>query len=242
MFETYIATQLAPACSGRTEAARGGERQFREALPLIKDVLDLLCRQNCLPGVDEAEFRSLAFGKLIENDYDVLRRFSGKSTLRTFLLVVLQRALLDHRARQWGTWRPSIEAKRLGPVAVRLEQLISCEGMTAEQAIDVLRSRDRVDESAEKLRALASELPPRPHVHADVRATVSGLFAEERLILKLRYVDGLTISQIARLLRTDAGRLYRRVERILAQVREQLRERGIDREFARLLPEALRPV
>jgi RNA polymerase sigma factor (sigma-70 family) len=256
-----------------SDSAPAGERQFIEALPLINSIIDRLCRQNCLPGGDRDEFRSIAMLKLIENDYEVLRRFRGTSTLRTYLLVVLQRVLLDHRTRQWGKWRPSTEARRRGAVAIRLEQLISRDGMALEEALANLRTNHGVHESPETLRAIASQLPTRyrvrlepedslvdavdgqplpdavieqgdnracaTSVRAALRATVTALPAEDRLILKLRFADGLQIVEIARLLRIDARPLYRRVERILGQLRAQLREQGIDREAARQLLDSL---
>jgi RNA polymerase sigma factor (sigma-70 family) len=276
MVDTCNGEHVAPLPGAfEPEPAQSGERQFIEALPLITSLIDLLCRQHYLPGGDDDEFRSLAMFKLIENDYEVLRRFRGDSRLRTYLLVVLQRVLLDHRVRQWGKWRPSVEARRRGSIAVRLEQLTSRDGMSVEEAIVSLQTNDRVEESAETLRELAAHLPVRRRVRLEpeealatvidshplpdaiaaradddvqsarvrgaLRATLNALPPQERLILKLRYVDGLSIVQIARLLQIDARPLYRRVERILSQVRRQMHERGVDDRAARQLFAAAGP-
>ncbi|MGH8186413.1 MAG: hypothetical protein ACREUC_07605, partial [Steroidobacteraceae bacterium] len=77
----------------------------------------------------------MAFLKLIEHDYAVLRRFEGASSLRTYLTVVLHRVLLDQRNREWGRWRPSAAAYRNGPLAVRLERLVTRDGLTPAEAI-----------------------------------------------------------------------------------------------------------
>ena len=69
----------------------------------------------------------------------MLRRFEGRSSLTTYITVVVQRLFLDRRNRLWGKWRPSAEARRLGPTAVLLERLVSRDGWSAEQALETLR-------------------------------------------------------------------------------------------------------
>ena len=274
MSETHMAVPATAPTPPLHGEGTSGEQRFVEALPLINSVIDLICRRKCLPDGDDDEFRSVSMMKLIENDYEVLRRFAGRSSLRTYLMIVLQRVLLDYRVREWGKWRPSVEARRCGPLAVRLEQLTVRDGMTVDEAIVSLRTNHRVAESADTLRAIAARLPirfrtrmestdalanaidrgPQPDaiveraesragaasMRAALRAALSSLPASDRVILKLRYVDGLAIVEIARLLQTDARPLYRRVERILSSLRERLREHGVDREFARDLLEGLR--
>src|SRR4029453_14108130 len=44
--------------------------------------------------------------RLVEDDYDVLRRFQARSSLPTYVTVVIQRLFLDYRNRLWGKWRP----------------------------------------------------------------------------------------------------------------------------------------
>lgn len=274
MSETHMAVPATAPIPPLHGEGTSGEERFVEALPLINSVIDLICRRKCLPDGDDDEFRSVSMMKLIENDYEVLRRFAGRSSLRTYLMIVLQRVLLDYRVREWGKWRPSVEAKRCGPLAVRLEQLTVRDGMTVDEAIVSLRTNHRVAESADTLRAIAARLPirfrtrmestdvlanaidrgPQPDaiveraesragaasMRAALRSALSSLPASDRVILKLRYVDGLAIVEIARLLQTDARPLYRRVERILSSLRERLREHGVDRESARDLLEGLR--
>jgi RNA polymerase sigma factor (sigma-70 family) len=104
-------------------------------LPLIEAVVAEVARRQRVRGDQLDEFRSLAFLKLIEHDYAVLRRFEGASSLRTYLTVVLHRVLLDQRNREWGRWRPSAAAYRNGPLAVRLERLVTRDGLTLAEAI-----------------------------------------------------------------------------------------------------------
>ncbi len=51
--------------------------------------------------------------------------------------------------------------------------------------------------------------------------------AQERLILKMRFEDGLTIAAIAAALRLDSRKLYSRIERLHARLRTALMSRGI---------------
>jgi hypothetical protein len=107
-------------------------------LPLVESVVSDVARRQRVRGDELAEFRSLAYLKLIDHDYEALRRFRGHSSLRTYLTVVLQRVLLDHRNRQWGRWRPSAGAQRLGSAAVQLERLVTRDGLTPQEAVAAL--------------------------------------------------------------------------------------------------------
>jgi hypothetical protein len=53
--------------------------------------------------------------KLIENDYRILRSFEGLASLGTYLTTVIARLFLDFQIHEWGRWRPSAAATRLGP-------------------------------------------------------------------------------------------------------------------------------
>src|SRR5699024_217877 len=128
------------------------EDLFLAHLEPIEATIGLICRKNRLRAEDADEFRSQAFIKLIENDYEVLRRFEQRSSLRTYLTVVLQRVYLDFRNGQWGKWRPSAEARRRGATAVALERLVVRDGLMLEEAIQVLVISQGVTESPTMLR------------------------------------------------------------------------------------------
>lgn len=138
-----------------------GERLFVDHQEAIEGAIRLIVRRNHLAEADAEEFASRARLKLVENDYEVLRRFQKRSSLTTFLFVVLQRVLIDYRVSNGGRWRPSAEARRLGPVAIRLEELVSRDGLSLDQAIEMLRTDHRIDERPAVLRGIAEQLPPR---------------------------------------------------------------------------------
>ena len=111
---------------------------------------------------DEAEeFAADARLHLIKNDYAVLRAFGERSSFRTYVIAVLSHLFLDWRNARWGKWRPSAEAKRLGPVAVRLETLTARDRLSFEEACETLRSNYGVTNSRAELDAMAIRFPQR---------------------------------------------------------------------------------
>ena len=61
-----------------------------------------VARRHRLPDHEADDLRSAVHLKFIENDYEVLRRFEGRSTLATYLTSIVTRQLLDNRNAEWG--------------------------------------------------------------------------------------------------------------------------------------------
>jgi RNA polymerase sigma factor (sigma-70 family) len=138
---------------------------FLASQGLIDQIVRFTCRRHRLQPPECDDLLSIVRIKLIENDYDILRKFEQRSSLRTFLTVVIQRAYLDYRNTTWGKWRPSAEARRLDPLAVRLEQLIVRDGLSFDEAAEVLVRHDPEGPSRDQLWALAERLPHRVRRH-----------------------------------------------------------------------------
>ena len=238
----------------------GTEQTYEHHVELIDSVITLICRRRHLSASDAADFRQEAHLKLLEQG--TLEKYEGRSSMKTFLLVVLLRAYKDFRIRQWGKWRPSVEAQRNGPVAIALERLIVRDGFTFEEALETLRTNHGVMNGRAELEALAARLPlrvvrkpqtddvlvavpsgsPSPdaevsRVEVQVRATaaseallaaVRDLAPDDRLIIMLRYFDGVPIVKIAGLLQIEAKPLYRRIEQLLSGLRRALQAKGVD--------------
>jgi RNA polymerase sigma factor for flagellar operon FliA len=137
------------------------EEQFLEQLSLIERVVASICRRNSCFGDDADEFDSWVKERMIETEYKVFRQFSGKSSLKTYLTVVIHNLFRDFRIKQWGKWRPSAKAKRMGKVAVQLECLLSRDGHSFAEATAILRERFEVEENDSELESLVGELPVR---------------------------------------------------------------------------------
>jgi RNA polymerase sigma factor (sigma-70 family) len=141
--------------------ASEAERFFLQHLPTIERIVAFVCRRNRISGAEADDVRSLVQLKLIENNYEALRRFRGQSSLRTYLTVVIQRRFLDYRISEWGKWRPSAEARRLGALAIELERLTSRDGLSRDEAIESLATRSGEPASREELLETYRRLPER---------------------------------------------------------------------------------
>ena len=186
------------------------EALFLANLPLIDAIVDQVCRRHHLAAVEADDFASEVRLHFIERHYEPLRRFEGRSSLRTYLTVVVQHLFLDYRNRQWGKWRPSAEAKRRGPLAILLERLVARDGWTFEQAVETLRTNHRV-EVDETLRALYEKLTQRP----PARQFVAESEADD--------VEGGAAPADANVLRAEHDFLAKRVQTALERVRQTLK-------------------
>lgn len=259
------------------DSAGGSDAEIRAAELLLLANLDavdravaFVARRFLLPKHEADDLAGAVRLRLVENGYEILRRFEGRSSLPTYLAVVVHRIFVDERNRRWGRWRPSAEARRRGGVTMELEALRNREGMTFEEAFQRLRGSDATAEAREELRVLWARLPalPRPREVGDEelrerpsdrpgaderivardegalaletrRALASALASLEpgdRLVLRLRFEEGLRVSEIARVQGLDQRRLYRRIESALALLRRTLEREGIGgRDVAALL-------
>lgn len=253
-----------PGNAASAEARSRAEQLFLSQLPHIERLISFICRRNQIAGHDAADFSSVVYLKLIEDDYRVLRMFQGSSRLTTYLTVVIQRILLDQRTEAWGKWRASAEAKRHGLAGVELEQLMIREGRPFEEAYAVV-CRDQGPVSREDLLALSARLSPRKsrpvetgldeasslvgmdalaierqvnaqegeeaaHRAAQIISSVlAGVNAEDRLILRMRFRDNVTVADIARALHLEPKPLYKRIDRLLRNLRTALDAAALDR-------------
>jgi RNA polymerase sigma factor (sigma-70 family) len=174
-----------PASSHTTSGGQGTDPSVAESsvndddlylssLPVIDDITGQVCRRHRLSATDAEDFGSDVRAHFYDRHCEALRRFEGRSSLATYLTVAIQRLFLDYRNRTWGRWRPSAEAKRLGPTAMLLEQLIIRDGWNVQQAAELLRVNHGIAIDAQ-LSALCNGLTRR----TVVREVVSDLEVAE---------------------------------------------------------------
>lgn len=239
--------------------------------PLIEEVIGFVCRRRGLRGEHAEDFAGHVRLKLVESDYEVLRKFQGRSSLKTYLAVVIERLALDYQAARWGKWRPSAAAKRGGPAAVRLEQLTVRDGLPLPEGLAVVAREFGADADVSALERLAAHFPIRTRRHflgeellenmaadspdaeallvreeeqarfgrvaARLRELMSELDPQQRLILQMRFEQGASVADIARLLALDQKRLYRTIDQALAGLRRLLEAEGLSAEgFAGMPP------
>ena len=233
--------------------AHTAEETFLEHLPGIERLIALTTRRFRLSTADSEDFASAVRLRLIDNNYEILRKFRGQSSLQTFLAVVVTRCCLDYCRARDGRWRPSVRARRLGPAAMALERLMVRFGLTFADARQSLATSntyspgqlESLGERAVSLRPRAVEgvdpdtLPAKPEpdlvvgvaerrrIAVAVREALATLDVSDRRLLYWRYRVGLTVTQIAHREGLERKRLYRRVERVLHQLRLELARLGI---------------
>ena len=141
-------------------------------LELIERTIAYACRRYRLDENDCEEFGAIVKLKLVENDYAILRAYEARSSLATFISIVVQRMALDYRIHNWGKWHPSAEASRLGALAIDLDRLLHRDGRSLEEAF-VLLSPKHQGLTSEVLKKIADRLPERAPRRRDVEVTES---------------------------------------------------------------------
>ena len=136
------------------------EEVFLANLELIDRFARSACRRLRMEPADAEDFTSALKLRLIEDDYAILRKFEERSSLSTFLHIVVQRFSLDYRNREWGRWRPSAEAQRQGEIGVLFERCRDRDEMTTQEACDSVRQRHPHVDANEVLK-IAAMLPQR---------------------------------------------------------------------------------
>lgn len=188
---------------------------FEANFPLIQEVLGKACGLRRLPPDEREDFTSYALLRLIQNDYGVFRQFTGRCSLKTYLVTVVHRMFLDYRNQQWGKWRPSVRARRLGDTAVRLETLIARDGLSPDEAIESLAGQNGGLDRAELAR-LANLLRPRFRRRMEGGEQLSALVSEERADRRVRERERRAAArQVQAALRQALGALSREERLIL---------------------------
>lgn len=238
---------------------------FLQNLAAIERICAFVCRRNHLLGDDAAEFTQEVEFRLLAEDYAIVRKFEGRSSFTTYLTTVIQRLFHQYRIEQWGKWRPSAEAKRLGHKAITLERLVTRDGLTFHEAVETLITRANSPYTEAELEAIYLRLParqPRPILVSDeatpesaaavaaeadhraeagdrekaARSTcavidrlLSGFPPVDRLILRMRFCEACKVPDIARRLKIDQKKLYKRFEKLCAYMRKELERSGVGR-------------
>jgi RNA polymerase sigma factor (sigma-70 family) len=170
-----------------------------ENLALIERAVGFACRRYRFDDTDAEDFKSIVHVKLVEDDYAALRTYEQRSKFSTWISMVVQRMALDLRIAAWGKWHASAEAKRLGPEAVELEQLVYRDGHTLEAAFTVVMSNHQL--TREALQAIADRLPAREPRRRQVefekaKLVATSAAADDALLEKDRQHVSMRLSKI----------------------------------------------
>lgn len=179
-----------------------------ESLPIVEQAVRVVSLRNRLRPADAEDLASEVKLALVAHDYRALGQFQGRSSLKTYLVTLIQRMLIDRQRRVTGKWRPSAQAERLGPVAVRLELLLRRAELSLGEAIVRLREEIVVTESDDEIAAMAARIPPRfrarPIADGDavVMAVAAGATANPEVTIASQNFARAVSSRLAEALRT----------------------------------------
>jgi len=137
------------------------DQLFLSNLALIEKLASLIARRHHASVEEAVEFASELKLKLLEDDYAVLRKFKGTSSLKTYLTTVTANAFLDFRNGRWGKWRGSAAARGLGAGGIRVGGLLFKDGLSFDEACEILRTNLKVSESRRELEEIWKRLPPK---------------------------------------------------------------------------------
>ena len=187
------------------------QRLLIDHLDLVTQISLAAARRRHMSPAEQDEFVAVVRLRLVEDDHAILRKFQHRSSLWTYLATVIERISLDYCAETWGRWRPSRYAERRGPSAVALERLVTRDGHTIEEAIEIVRTRHRDPRSHAELHRLWNELPAR-----QIKTTV-----DERAAAELASPDtaDATVEELTR--QEDIERLKRALEAAFADMPAQ---------------------
>lgn len=147
-----MTTEIAPAVSLA--------KMFEDNLPLIERVIAYVVRTGGLVDAEAEDFASAARLALMANEFAVLARFDGRAALATYLVVVVKRLLFEYRDHQFGRWRSSAEAKRMGDAAVLLEKLLVRDRRPFHEAAQIVRE-SHADVSESQMEEMVKRFPRR---------------------------------------------------------------------------------
>jgi len=153
---------------------------------------------------------------LRKDDFRRLAGYSetGRGAFTTWLVAVVRRLCVDEHRQRFGRAHPD------GPTREQIDRrnladLTACESAPLEFLESALVAPDSALHASER--------------NAALHAALLRLEVPDRLLLRLRYEDGLKVNEIARLLGEPSQfKIYRRLDQILAGLRRDLELVGIN--------------
>ncbi len=122
---------------------RDYRRLLVDNLPRLRQLVQRTCARRAL--LHEADdVLSAVTIKLLERDCAAMRQYDGRGSFCGFLARIVDRFVLDYQTHEWGKWRPSAEARRLGRAAVLLDRMVSRDGVPAAEATAMVAAHLRL--------------------------------------------------------------------------------------------------
>jgi len=154
---------------------------------------------------------------LCRDNYKRLRAYlpEGRGSFDTWLAVVTRRLCMDEHRHRYG------RAQSDDPCA-------QTDRSTRRQLVDLVGSElglEALEGDADAVPDLELERTEQRNI---LDAALAQLDVTDRLMLRLRFEDGLSVPEIARLVGVDSPfRIYRQLDKVLATLRKHLEAAGI---------------
>ena len=129
-------------------------------LPLIDKVVRFVARRMRLREEDAQDLKSRVLVDLCKDDYALLRCFRKESSWSTYLGTLVSSRACDENRKQYGKFRPSRRAERMGAGASRYEMLRRQEGLSPDEAARKLQEKG-FELSAREIDELEAKIGPR---------------------------------------------------------------------------------
>jgi RNA polymerase sigma factor (sigma-70 family) len=190
---------------------------------LIQDYSPLLLHAARSLGGDRdvvMDRYSFILESLRADDFRRLRAYAAdrRTKLSTWLIVISTRLCLDEYRRRYGRTRPRKQESEDATLRKQRKALVDLVGASVDPTdLPDERSTDpdqqlREGELAQALQQVLATLPP-----------------DDRLLLRLRFEDGLSVPRIATVMGfPSAFHAYRRLTQLFGELRPLLRARGVE--------------
>ena len=155
--------------------------------------------------------------KLMENNYARVKAFQGRSTFKTYLVSITTRLAIDFYRHRYGKTSKKaaddLSVPKKNPL--KIVPLKDQEAVPDKKSLEEVVVDKEVNDTQQRLKAL-------------VRSQLADLSPEDRLLLKMKYEDDFKVSEIAKILKQDQKKTYRKIHALLATFRERISKEGID--------------
>ncbi len=155
---------------------------------------------------------------LRDHDCRRLRAYTadGGGKFTTWLLVVCRRLCFDHHRARYG--RTQSETETSAARKLERRQLVDLVG--GELQLELLEARPEKGPEEEFRRM---------ELRAALARALAELSTAERLLLRLRFEDGASVPEIARLMGGSSPfAMYRKLDRLLGRLRKSLNASGVE--------------
>jgi RNA polymerase sigma factor (sigma-70 family) len=185
----------------------------------LREHSDVILRvARAMGGGHDATMDRYAFAvdALQRDNYKRLRAYApdGRGSFHTWLAVVARRLCMDEHRHRYGR----AQSDDLHAEAERAARRQLADFVGNELGLDAIEGNtDSPDVELE-----------RAELRTILNAALAQLDVSDRLILRLRFEDALSVPEIARLTGSDSPfKIYRQLDKVLATVRRHLEAAGI---------------